>query len=200
MNCSEGWMHRRLTRQKVQIMGGTLSKVQPLRTRCGISFAIAAFVLQGCASITPERFEASKASLSDTQVCEAFADSLKISGTSYYLSARAERNRRGLTEQACEALLAEKSRNIGFAVAAVAAVALVAVAAKGGGGGAGSAYAPGYPTAQTDYSWQWDQFYNAQSQLIWTCRGEQTGQFAALSKCQGKAQLDWRWPGLTAPF
>jgi hypothetical protein len=68
--------------------------------------------------------------------------------------------------------------------------ATAALAASGGGGGyGGNSY-----YEQTDYDWAWDQYYNQYRQLVWSCRGMQTGQFAYLSKCQYKTQNDFTWP------
>ena len=68
--------------------------------------------------------------------------------------------------------------------------ATAALAASGGGGGytGNSYYAP------TDYDWAWDQYYNQYRQLVWSCRGKQTGQFADLSRCQYKPANDLTWP------
>lgn len=46
----------------------------------------------------------------------------------------------------------------------------------------------------TDYEWDWDGFYNEYSQLVWACRGVQTGQFAFEERCAFKVKTDYRWP------
>lgn len=46
-----------------------------------------------------------------------------------------------------------------------------------------------------DTEWAWDQFYNDQYDLIWRCRGKQTGQFAPDQKCQWDIRADTTWPG-----
>jgi hypothetical protein len=69
-----------------------------------------------------------------------------------------------------------------------AAAAIAAGGGSGGGGTGGNSFAP------TDYDWAWDQYYNQYRQLVWSCRGKQTGQFAELSKCQYKVQNDLTWP------
>ncbi len=68
-------------------------------------------------------------------------------------------------------------------------VGIVAAAAAGGGGG-GSSYVP----PATDYDWDWDGFYNQFSELVWACRGIQTGQFADASNCTYDLKTDVRWP------
>jgi hypothetical protein len=50
-----------------------------------------------------------------------------------------------------------------------------------------------------DRQWDWDQFYDRYGNLVWMCRGVQTGQFAEDDKCDGKYQTDRRWPRKTAP-
>jgi hypothetical protein len=79
-----------------------------------------------------------------------------------------------------------KKVGIGLAVVAIGAAAYYG--SKGSGGG-------GYAPAQAaDYDWDWDQFYNANYQLVWACRGVQTGQFSDESHCTYKAKIDSRWP------
>lgn len=54
--------------------------------------------------------------------------------------------------------------------------------------------APLAPTPIADFDWAWDQFYH-QGQLVWVCRGAQSGQFAQVERCAYKPQNDYRWPG-----
>ena len=56
---------------------------------------------------------------------------------------------------------------------------------------------PGYypqPVQQVDNEWYWDEFYNQSYQLVWACRGAQTGEFAEVWRCNGRPQSDWKWP------
>lgn len=46
----------------------------------------------------------------------------------------------------------------------------------------------------SDRYWYWDKFYDAYDNLIWRCRGSQTGQFAENEKCSGQTKDDERWP------
>jgi len=48
--------------------------------------------------------------------------------------------------------------------------------------------------SNSDYEWDWDQYYNQYGRLVWSCRGVQTGQFAELSRCASKYRTDARWP------
>ena len=77
--------------------------------------------------------------------------------------------------------------SLGKTLLTFATAALVVSAARsgGGGGGSGSVY---------DYDWAWDQFYNKNYQLVWACRGKQTGQFAEIANCANKTQNDSTWP------
>jgi hypothetical protein len=91
-------------------------------------------------------------------------------------------------------LISAANQKTGQAVVGIAAalllIAAAAAVAAGGGGGGGQSY-----TNTTDYAWSWDQHYNTYGQLAWSCRGEQTGQFAELYRCQGKFKSDYKWPG-----
>ena len=71
---------------------------------------------------------------------------------------------------------------------AAAAVAAAREVGKAGGGG----YSPA--TTTVDYDWAWDQFRNEYGQLVWACRGKQTGQFALNERCQFKPANDFTWP------
>lgn len=46
---------------------------------------------------------------------------------------------------------------------------------------------------QYDIDWAWDEFYN-NGQLVWACRGKQTGEFANDYACAGKPKNDFTWP------
>lgn len=49
--------------------------------------------------------------------------------------------------------------------------------------------------ATYDAEWDWDQLYDQRYNLVWACRGVQTGEFADPMRCSGKFQSDGRWPG-----
>ncbi|WP_431103934.1 hypothetical protein [Roseateles noduli] len=173
-----------------------------LSARCIVAFVSMALVLSGCA-MSPAKFEQKRLRFSDPQVCEASADARKTGDEDFIGTVTAELDRRQLGEARCEALAADKRKKIALGViAALTVVAVAAVASSRNGGGGGATYAqPNYtrpsvqPYAMTDYSWEWDQFFNERRQLVWACRGEQTGQFAESARCAGKIQLDLRWPG-----
>jgi hypothetical protein len=46
----------------------------------------------------------------------------------------------------------------------------------------------------TDSDWDWDAFYDGYGNLLWRCRGIQSGQFANNSSCQYDYMDDDRWP------
>jgi hypothetical protein len=46
----------------------------------------------------------------------------------------------------------------------------------------------------TDSDWDWDAFYDGYGNLLWRCRGIQSGQFANNSNCQYDYMDDDRWP------
>lgn len=98
-----------------------------------------------------------------------------------------EVNKRGLSSERCETLVREENQRAALILGAIA-VGLAAAAARRGGGGGGS------PT-QADYEWDWDEIRNQYGQLVWVCRGVQSGEFAELWRCGGKVKTDWRWPG-----
>ena len=45
-----------------------------------------------------------------------------------------------------------------------------------------------------DYDYDWDQFYDQYYNLVWRCRGIQTGQFADNLNCIYDTKDDDRWP------
>lgn len=79
--------------------------------------------------------------------------------------------------------------SLGRTLLTILAVAGAAAIARNGGGSGGSGYAP------QDYDWAWDEFYNENYQLVWACRGKQTGQFSDFDRCSGKLKIDNEWPG-----
>ena len=88
-------------------------------------------------------------------------------------------------------------------LALLAGVALVRQVHKNGAGirssGVGFGYGGSALAAPTeDYSWAWDEFYGENYNLVWVCRGKQTGQFANTEKCSGLPMSDFTWPSKQA--
>jgi hypothetical protein len=79
--------------------------------------------------------------------------------------------------------------SVGNTLLTILGVAATAALAASGGGYTGNSY-----YAPTDYDWAWDQYYNQYGQLVWSCRGKQTGQFAEFDRCQYKPANDFTWP------
>lgn len=150
-----------------------------------------AVCIAGCA-VSPRQFAAQRTTLSDVDVCRAYEASRKSRDVSFIMDTERELNARGVVRTNCPGLISAANQKTGQAVVGIAAALLLiaAVAAGGGGGGAGQSYAN-----TTDYAWSWDLHYNQYGQLVWSCRGEQTGQFADLYRCQGKIKSDYKWTG-----
>ena len=146
----------------------------------------ACVALVSCA-ITPQDFYANRASYSNEQVCRIW----RVYDGEVSDAAAAEAARRGMSVERCRAILAEADkRDSSAAVGAAFLLALFAAAS-----GAGAAPAPAVPVA-VDTEWGWDQFYNERNELVWACRGVQTGQFQPIVRCQYLPKIDTRWPGL----
>lgn len=156
----------------------------------------------GCATVGPtppllyQQFAVAPGGVTDAQLCSTWVHANDTDQAEFEEAVYKEASRRSLTFSECVGRTKRQDdrgnviRNvlIGAAVVGLA----VALARRGGGGG-------GYAPTVTDYSWSWDLFYNEYRQLVWACRGEQTGQFAELNKCQFKPKNDHRWPSLEAP-
>jgi len=153
-------------------------------------------LLTGCAT-PPQLFDLQKKSNSNAQICRTLATARSAGGDAFYAKVFDEASRRGYDESSCSTLVAAENqamKNAAIGIVAVAGVvALAAAASRGGGGGGASAYGP---TNDTD--WAWDEFYNERYQLVWMCRGKQTGQFADAQRCAYKPQNDFTWPSKQA--
>lgn len=179
----------------------------PKSNRCGRRSATAAsialsVVVSSCstmATVPEDDFLRNRVSMSDEAACAALftaAKEYKATGrTSYFGATITEIERRGKSVDWCNKRRdeqADTAAGIGLIAALVGIVAVAAKSGAGGGNYAAPTRAPG-----SDYEWDWDQFYDQAGQLIWRCRGVQTGQFAIDAECINKLQVDARWPGLT---
>ena len=160
-----------------------------------IALLLVTVACTGCA-LTLAGFSQNRYSLSNTEVCLAARAAHNAGDGSFIQMVYDEATRRGLNGRQCRSLVAQHDRRaaaVGLAIAGgVAAGATIAAAASQRGGSRGSYYV-------ADYDWDWDLYYNAQGQLVWSCRGIQTGRFAPLSNCRYKTRTDRRWPSLSAP-
>ena len=147
--------------------------------------------LVGCA-ITRERFRSNPGALSNASVCVTLNRAIKAKDFSFAYFAREELEKRRIQEKSCNKIIADQDAEIAAAtVLMLGTTAIVAASLKnrGGGGDGIRGYAP-----PIDTEWDWDQFYNDSYQLVWACRGVQTGQFADEGRCYSKFQTDSRWP------
>lgn len=149
-----------------------------------VSMLLIASLAAGCAT-TPADFDRVRYTISDTNLCRTYANA----HGDFLTKVEEEVERRHLSSSDCQTLI--NKQNLAIGVGAILGAALVAAARRGGGGG--GTYTPP-PTRATDYDWDWDEFYNANRQLVWACRGVQTGEFAEQWHCNGTPQTDWRWP------
>ncbi|MES2899503.1 MAG: hypothetical protein V4723_07230 [Pseudomonadota bacterium] len=143
-------------------------------------------LLAGCAA-SPSAFYADASAITDVKLCRTLRSADAGTDRTFAVDVRRTVNTRGLTDDACDALISQQNTSIAAAV--VVGAAAVAVARYGGGVGVGASTG-----ASHDYDWDWDQFYDRHFQLVWACRGIQTGQFANTSNCAYKTQTDYRWP------
>ncbi len=155
--------------------------------------------LAACAA-SPDRFYSNRYSLGDTRLCRTFDKADLTPDATFAADVQAEMARRGLSPQRCEQL--EHHQNVAIGAAAVVtAVAVVALhdSHKNGGGPnvfvvPDPIYVQGWERDRTvDREWDWDQFYRG-SELVWECRGVQTGQVAPAFHCDGMPMTDARWP------
>lgn len=145
-------------------------------------------MLVGCAS-TPTSFYKNRAAVGNTALCKTVRSGNAAKDPAFRGDVIAELERRGLTPNECDRLIRKQQAAI---AAAILAGAVVAIAAEGGGGGGGGG------SYVADYQWEWDEFYDQYGNLIWRCRGVQTGQFAEDSRCGYKVKSDWKWPSKRA--
>jgi hypothetical protein len=158
----------------------------------GTAFAIAALTLSSSAVSANSYYSAQKR-LSDLQLCKTERSREAQSNAQFRNDVIRDLQARGVTPQRCDELIRQQKAAIAAALAVGAAAAIIA--SEGGGGSSGSSTTAGSYAAQQDYDWDWDQFYNQYGQLVWACRGVQTGQFAEFENCRLDAKIDSRWPG-----
>lgn len=159
---------------------------------CQRCVAAAVSVALASCALTPTNFEAGRYSATDEKVCRTWKSAQQGQDLEFLGNVNSEIGRRGLSAERCSKILADAAAGAAVAAVAIVGVALLVAAAKRGGGGGGG-------SAASDYQWEWDEFIGDAYQRVWACRGVQTGQFADQGRCAGKAQIDWKWPGLTAP-
>jgi hypothetical protein len=158
-----------------------------------------AILAAGCAGVSAEKFDENPGAASDFAVCRSLADS--AGNAAFASKLRFELARRQMHEGTCPAIIAKREKNVAAGIIAGIAVVAVAAAARSNGGpyaGVGADYSPAYEAPVRDWQWEWDEYYNKSYQLVWSCRGVQTGQFTELSYCGTKLRADTTWPAKTA--
>lgn len=133
----------------------------------------AALALAGCA-VTPQQFAQRKNTMSDTDVCQAAKSARQSGDRNYILMVNEEGDRRGLTVDKCNALIAQSDRG-----AAIAAVALVGIAALAVASNQNAAPAP---AGNNEYAWV--RSYNEQHRPVLVCKEVKTGKVEEAYHCQ----------------
>lgn len=155
-----------------------------------VTLSVVTLAASGCA-VSQKNLRDNPSAYGDAAICRALQGRDAQADRTFSFELRRELAKRNIGEYSCDEIIQKQNAVAGVAVLLGAAIA---IAASRGGGGASS-----YSSGQVDYSWDWDQFYNQYRQLVWACRGVQTGQFAESHRCIGKYQTDYRWPSKEAP-
>lgn len=144
------------------------------------TLACACLILTGCATSKSTFYEA-PTQVGTWSLCRTLGDALSSGDRLYADDVAREVASRGLSIEDC------KTRNmiVDVGVVSIVVLGVVAAAMTGGGGGGGG----------TDSSFAWDQFQANNGQLMWACRGRQTGRFADQWRCSGLPMNDFAWPG-----
>lgn len=136
--------------------------------------------------------------LTDTTVCRNYLDDKELLSKQYnvkdedeleYIYALNREIRfRSLSEVKCEQLIAQDNKEITQGVTTtIVTIGLVALTLAAAAAGSGS------NVKSSGYAW--DQFYDANHNLVWRCRSKATGQFAYNSSCYGQIKTDSTWQG-----
>lgn len=149
----------------------------------------------GCA-VSSASFYRNPGNASILQLCKTVRSQEARSNAKFRADVLTALQRRGISQPRCQELISEQRAAV---AAGLAAGALVYVAAQDGGG-AGGTGSSAYSASKTDYDWDWDQFTDEYGNLVWACRGVQTGQFAEAFRCQFDVKDDYRWPTLRKYF
>lgn len=150
-------------------------------------------LITGCA-VSPQQFAEKRQSLRPDELCRTREAAERKNNFSFLSEIDQELTRRGISPNECSDIVKKSNSNAAGAAVVILGALAIAAAAKSGGYG-GNSY---QPNTNTDYDWAWDQFYNSQYNLVWACRGIQTGQFAELYRCNYKAKNDNTWPSKRA--
>ena len=155
-----------------------------LRIPILIPAILSTFVLTGC-SASPKKFYKNPSAVQTTSLCRAY---LSTRDSKFQSDTLAEINRRGLGAQQC--VDAVNKQDAAIAAGIALGVAGAAAAACANNGGCANSYSAPYLGAE------WDLQHNQYGQLVWVCRDVASGQYTYNDYCQGKLQVDTKWPGV----
>ena len=158
-----------------------------------ITYFILGSFISGCA-VSPQQFSQKKHTLRADEICRAREAAVEKKNYSFLNDIDLELTSRGIQANECSKIIKESNLKTAGVAVAVLGVLAIAAAAKSGGYG-GNNY---QPNNAADYDWAWDQFYNSEYNLVWACRGVQTGQFADVNRCAYKPKNDFTWPSKRA--
>lgn len=155
---------------------------------------------------TPEEFSVKRRDLSLHQLCDSRASAIANRNSNYLIEIDAELRKRTVDGSYCAKLAREEAEEENREASKAAdgfktflgLLALGAIAYAVSKNSGSSYSAPSFSPLITDHDWAWDQFYNEHNDLVWSCRGRQTGQFAELGRCNYKTQTDSTWPSKRA--
>lgn len=149
-----------------------------------ISTILSMLYLVGCTT-TAEQFYQNPSAVETTSLCRGY---LKSDDRKLAQDIGIELNRRGVYVQNCQNIV--NRENAAIAAVAIAGVAVAACASSSScrSGFAGSSGGARYQDAD------WDEFYDADFDLVWRCREIDTGRFTYDNNCSGKYKTDSRWP------
>lgn len=142
-------------------------------------------LVTGCA-VTPSSFYQNPSSHGLAKICRAYQGQEAIKDSKFRSALASELSRRGKSAAECNSIIADADRTNAAIGAALVGAAVLYQASKSGGGGGG--------VSTSDYSYAWDQFYHSSGNLVWACRGRQTGRFAETSNCASSPKNDLTWP------
>lgn len=158
-----------------------------------VSCILMVSLIEGCA-VSSTRMINEGNELSDTRFCRNFLndysdlitkvsdETITAEEISYLLALNGQRNKRGLDEEDCKALVKSGNTKVTIGIAlGVLAVIAAAAAAQSGAVGSSSGYA-------------WDQFYDEHGNLTWRCRNKSNGEFAYDFNCSSALKSDNTWP------
>jgi hypothetical protein len=151
-----------------------------------IAVALSASLVAGCA-VSSQSFYRSPYSVSNLELCKTIRASEVKSNPTFTRDVVRELTARGLTPASCNEII--QAQRLAIA-AGIAAGAAIYAAAQNAPAAAGS-----NTYVARDYAWDWDQFYDEHRNLVWACRGIESGQLAESHRCNGRYRSDWRWPG-----